>query len=127
MRHGDNHDLWLNPNDPQFMVNSNDGGANVSLNGGESFSEQMNQPTAEFYRVTVDNRFPYRVYGGPAGQQHGVGGVAGRLRVSPVAGPPSTRSAAARAVTSPSIRATRTSSMPAATAARSAAWIPAHG
>jgi len=62
-RHGDNHDLWLNPDDPQYLINGNDGGANISLNGGTSFSEQMNQPTAEFYRVSVDNAVPYNVYG----------------------------------------------------------------
>lgn len=62
-RHGDNHDLWLNPDNPQYLVNGNDGGANISLNGGQTFSEQMNQPTAEFYRVTVDNDLPYNVYG----------------------------------------------------------------
>jgi photosystem II stability/assembly factor-like uncharacterized protein len=61
--HGDNHDLWINPNDPQIMINSNDGGANVSLTGGTSWTDQMGQPTAEFYRLTVDNRWPYRVYG----------------------------------------------------------------
>ncbi len=62
-RHGDNHDLWLNPDNPLYSVSGNDGGANVSLNGGKTFSEQLNQPTAEFYRVTVDNSFPYNVYG----------------------------------------------------------------
>jgi photosystem II stability/assembly factor-like uncharacterized protein len=61
--HGDNHDLWINPNDPRFMIQSNDGGANVTLDGGESWSTQHNQPTAEFYRVTVDNQYPYRLYG----------------------------------------------------------------
>jgi photosystem II stability/assembly factor-like uncharacterized protein len=61
--HGDNHDLWINPEDPKKMVNGNDGGANVSLDGGLSWSGQMNQPTAEFYRVTADTQFPYRVYG----------------------------------------------------------------
>jgi photosystem II stability/assembly factor-like uncharacterized protein len=61
--HGDNHDLWINPDNPKIMINSNDGGANVTLTGGTSWSEQMNQPTAEFYRVTVDTRFPYRIYG----------------------------------------------------------------
>ncbi|WP_249067074.1 VPS10 domain-containing protein [Halalkalibaculum roseum] len=61
--HGDVHSLWLNPDDPDIMVNSNDGGANVSLNGGKTWTTQKNQPTAEFYRVEVDNRFPYRVYG----------------------------------------------------------------
>ena len=61
--HGDVHSLWLNPDNPDIMVNSNDGGANVSLNGGKTWTTQKNQPTAEFYRVEVDNRFPYRVYG----------------------------------------------------------------
>ncbi len=62
--HGDNHALWVNPDDPRVMINANDGGANVSLNGGRTWSAQDNQPTAQFYRVTVDERFPYRVYGG---------------------------------------------------------------
>ncbi|GAI38941.1 unnamed protein product, partial [marine sediment metagenome] len=61
--HGDHHDLWLNPYDSDIMVNGNDGGACVSYNGGKSWSTLYNQPTAEFYRVAVDNQFPYRVYG----------------------------------------------------------------
>jgi len=61
--HGDNHDLWINPHDPQIMINSNDGGANVSFTGATTWTDQMSQPTAEIYRVTVDNRWPYRVYG----------------------------------------------------------------
>jgi len=61
--HGDHHDLWINPNNPQIMINSNDGGANVTFNGGQTWSPQSNQPTAQFYRVAVDNRFPYYVYG----------------------------------------------------------------
>lgn len=61
--HGDNHDLWLNPSQPDIMVEGNDGGACVSLNGGQTWTTQYNQPTAEFYRVTVDNQFPYRIYG----------------------------------------------------------------
>ena len=61
--HGDHHDLWINPNDPKTMVEGNDGGANVSYNGGRSWSTQLNQPTGEFYRVTTDRSFPYRVYG----------------------------------------------------------------
>jgi photosystem II stability/assembly factor-like uncharacterized protein len=61
--HGDQHDLWLNPRDPRIMIESNDGGANVSFNGGKSWSTQLNQPTAEIYRLAVDNQFPYRVYG----------------------------------------------------------------
>lgn len=62
--HGDCHDLWINPDDNAVMIEGNDGGANVSYNGGLSWSTIMNQPTGEFYRVTVDNQFPYRVYGG---------------------------------------------------------------
>jgi photosystem II stability/assembly factor-like uncharacterized protein len=60
--HGDNHDLWIAPDDPNRMIESNDGGANVSFNGGRSWSEQ-DQPTAQFYRVALDNDFPYHVYG----------------------------------------------------------------
>src|SRR2546426_7535270 len=60
--HGDNHDLWIAPEDPNRMIESNDGGANVSFNGGRSWSEQ-DQPTAQFYRVVLDNDFPYHVYG----------------------------------------------------------------
>ena len=61
--HGDNHDLWINPQRPQIMVNGNDGGACVTLNGGLSWSPLDNQPTAQFYHVTTDNHFPYRVLG----------------------------------------------------------------
>src|SRR6266404_3342269 len=60
--HGDNHDLWIAPEDPNRMIESNDGGANVSFNGGKSWSEQ-DQPTAQFYRVALDNDFPYHIYG----------------------------------------------------------------
>ncbi len=63
VHHGDVHDLWINPTDPDIMIVSNDGGAQVSLTGGGSWSTLLNQPTAEFYRVTVDDQFPYRVYG----------------------------------------------------------------
>lgn len=62
--HGDNHYLWINPNNSDVMINSNDGGSNISFNGGKSWSTQKNQPTAQFYRVNADNRFPYWVYGG---------------------------------------------------------------
>ena len=60
--HGDNHDLWIAPDDPNRMIQSNDGGANVSYNGGRSWTEQ-DQPTAQFYRVAIDNDFPYNIYG----------------------------------------------------------------
>ncbi len=62
--HGDNHDLWVNPNHPSIMINGNDGGANISYNAGHTWSTQMNQPTAQFYRVNADHQFPYHVYGG---------------------------------------------------------------
>ena len=61
--HGDHHDLWINPKNSQYMIQSNDGGANVSLDGGRSWSSQLNQPTAEIYQVAVDDQYPYRVYG----------------------------------------------------------------
>ncbi|MDQ3069745.1 MAG: glycosyl hydrolase, partial [Acidobacteriota bacterium] len=61
--HSDNHDLWINPDNPSNMINANDGGANVTMNGANSWTGQMNQPHAEIYRVTVDNRYPYWVYG----------------------------------------------------------------
>ena len=64
--HGDNHDLWINPDNPDIMIQSNDGGANVSIDGGQTWSTQLNQPTAELYQVDVSDDFPYRLY---AGQQ----------------------------------------------------------
>jgi len=62
--HGDNHDLWISPDDPQVMIESNDGGANVTYNGGRNWSTQANQPTAELYRLAVDDQFPYWLYSG---------------------------------------------------------------
>jgi photosystem II stability/assembly factor-like uncharacterized protein len=61
--HGDSHDLWIDPEDPERMIEGNDGGGNTTFNGGKSWSSIYNQPTAQFYHVTVDTRFPYRVYG----------------------------------------------------------------
>ena len=61
--HGDNHDIWISPKDGNTMIQSNDGGANVSFDGGRTWSSQMNQPTAEIYGVWVDNQFPYKLYG----------------------------------------------------------------
>ena len=78
--HGDNHDLWIAPNDAQRMIESNDGGANVSFNGGKSWTEQ-DQATAQFYHVVTTNHFPYRVCGaqqdnstlcGPSRQNGGI-------------------------------------------------------
>jgi photosystem II stability/assembly factor-like uncharacterized protein len=62
--HGDNHALWINPDDPKNMIEGNDGGANVSFDGGRTWSTQANQPTAELYRLTVDEQTPYWLYGG---------------------------------------------------------------
>ena len=61
--HGDNHDVWINPKNSQYMIQANDGGANISLDGGRTWSTQENQPTAEIYQVALDNQYPYRVYG----------------------------------------------------------------
>jgi photosystem II stability/assembly factor-like uncharacterized protein len=61
--HGDHHDLWISPDNPDIMVNANDGGATVTYTGGRTWSSQGNQPTAEMYRVSVDQQVPYRVYG----------------------------------------------------------------
>lgn len=61
--HGDHHDLWIAPEDNMRMVIADDGGAQVSYDGGDNWSTMMNQPTAQFYRVTTDNAFPYRIYG----------------------------------------------------------------
>ena len=62
--HGDNHSLWINPTDSRYLINGNDGGASVSLDGGRSWSSQDNQPTAQFYHVTVDDEYPYKLYSG---------------------------------------------------------------
>lgn len=64
--HGDNHDIWINPNNPNLFIQANDGGANVTHNGGKTWSSQFNQPTAELYQVEVDDQYPYWLY---AGQQ----------------------------------------------------------
>ncbi|MGB3080364.1 MAG: glycosyl hydrolase, partial [Saprospiraceae bacterium] len=61
--HGDHHDLWIDPDNPQRMIIGDDGGAQVSYDGGENWSTYHNQPTAQIYRVTTDNHFPYRIYG----------------------------------------------------------------
>jgi len=61
--HGDNHDIWINPKDGNTMIQGNDGGANVSFDGGRTWSSQMNQPTSEIYGVWMDEQFPYKIYG----------------------------------------------------------------
>ena len=61
--HGDNHDIWISPKDGNTLIQSNDGGANISTDGGRTWSSQLNQPTAEFYGVWLDEQFPYNLYG----------------------------------------------------------------
>ena len=61
--HGDNHALWIDPTNPKRLINGNDGGATISTNGGDSWTSEYNQPTAQFYHVTTDNQFPYYMYG----------------------------------------------------------------
>jgi len=91
--HGDNHDLWVDRNDPMRMIQSNDGGANISSNGGETWSTQANQPTVQFYRVSTDNDFPYRLLGGQQDNsavrirsQSAQGGAIGNRDWEPTAG-----------------------------------------
>jgi photosystem II stability/assembly factor-like uncharacterized protein len=62
--HGDNHDIWINPNNTDLLIQANDGGANVSHNGGKTWSTQFNQPTAELYTLEVDDQYPYWLYSG---------------------------------------------------------------
>ena len=64
--HDDNHDMWINPDNPDLFIQGNDGGANVTHNGGKTWSTQFNQPTVEVYQVDVDDQYPYWLY---AGQQ----------------------------------------------------------
>ncbi len=61
--HGDNHALWIDPTNPKRLINGNDGGATISIDGGDTWSSVYNQPTAQFYHVITDNRFPYYIYG----------------------------------------------------------------
>ncbi|HEX9162721.1 MAG TPA: glycosyl hydrolase [Thermoanaerobaculia bacterium] len=61
--HGDHHALWIDPTNPQRMINGNDGGATITTDGGKTWTNQYNQPTAQFYHVVADNDYPYRLYG----------------------------------------------------------------
>ena len=61
--HGDNHVFWINPNDPRILVEGNDGGATVSLDGGKTWSAEDNQPTGQFYHANLDEQFPFHIYG----------------------------------------------------------------
>jgi photosystem II stability/assembly factor-like uncharacterized protein len=79
--HGDNHIVWVNPNDPKLLLEGNDGGATVSTDGGRTWSGDHNQPTGQFYHVAVDEQFPFHIYGaqqdegsfeGPSATSHGM-------------------------------------------------------
>jgi len=72
--HVDHHALWIDPDDPKRMIEGNDGGATITLNGGRTWSSESNQPTSQFYHVTADDRFPYYLYG--AQQDRGTVAVA---------------------------------------------------
>ncbi|WP_422354254.1 VPS10 domain-containing protein [Roseivirga pacifica] len=84
--HGDYHDLWINPHNSKNMVIANDGGAAISFNNGASWSTQDNMPTAQFYRISADNLFPYNIYGGQQdntsvripNMSFGYGGISGK-------------------------------------------------
>ena len=101
---GDASALWINPDNPEIIVQGNDGGGTVTLDGGRSWSTQLNQPTAEFYRVSVDQGHPYRLYGAqqdnstitvPSGQGRASGaGRQGVERSTPSTQPATRRSIA---------------------------------
>jgi photosystem II stability/assembly factor-like uncharacterized protein len=74
--HGDHHGLWIDPQDPQRIINSNDGGVTITTDGGKTWTRQDNQPTAQFYHIAVDNHFPYWLYG--AQQDNSTVGIASR-------------------------------------------------
>jgi len=74
--HGDHHGFWVDPTNPSRMINSNDGGATISVDGGKTWSTQYNQPTAQFYHVAADNQFLYYLYG--AQQDNSTVGIASR-------------------------------------------------
>jgi photosystem II stability/assembly factor-like uncharacterized protein len=78
--HGDNHIVWVNPNDTKILLEGNDGGATVSTNGGKTWSNEHNQPTGQFYHIAIDDQFPFHIYGaqqdegsveGPSATQYG--------------------------------------------------------
>ena len=90
--HGDHHGLWIDPENPQRLINANDGGATVSTDGGKTWSTLNNQPTAQFYHVATDTAFPYHIYGAQQDNSNisiasaGSGGVIGRQDWYPAGG-----------------------------------------
>jgi photosystem II stability/assembly factor-like uncharacterized protein len=80
--HGDHHDLWIDPTNPQRMINANDGGVTITTDGGRTWTNQYNQPTAQFYHVAADNDYPYRLYG--CQQDNSSVGIASRTDVGAI-------------------------------------------
>ena len=89
--HGDNHIVWINPHDPKILLEGNDGGATVSTDGGETWSPERNQPTGQFYHISIDDQFPFHVYGAQqdegsiSGPSAAVGGAIGADKWQPAA------------------------------------------
>ncbi|MGH8232970.1 MAG: WD40/YVTN/BNR-like repeat-containing protein [Rhodanobacteraceae bacterium] len=81
--HGDNHALWFNPSNPEILIEGNDGGATVSLNGGRSWSTEKNQPTGQFYHANLDTEFPFNIYGSQQDRGSSVGPSAANGSVLP--------------------------------------------
>ncbi len=83
MPHGDNHIVWINPRNPRIILVGNDGGGTVSVDGGETWSSEQNQPTGQFYHVALDDQFPFHIYG--ASQDEGAfeGPSAGVFGIGP--------------------------------------------
>ncbi len=63
VHHGDTHELWIDPTDTKRMIEGDDGGAEITVNGGETWTSEMNQPTAQFYHIAADDRYPFRLFG----------------------------------------------------------------
>ena len=112
MPHGDSHDIWIDPKNPNRMIEGDDGGANVSIDGGTTWTDE-DFATAQFYHVVTTTHFPYRVCGAQQDNSHAVRPEPQAVASTSLTG--SRRAAASRA-TSRRATTTRTSSTPAATA-----------
>ncbi len=122
MAHSDNHDLWIDPANPLRMIESNDGGGAVTVNGGQSWTGEE-YPTAQLYHVAVTHEIPYHVCGAQQDSSTicvpnagGGRGGGGGVEVADAAAATPTARAAAKAATSRPTRSTRISSTPAARA-----------
>ena len=123
--HGDNHGLWIDPQDTKRMIATNDGGVTVTLDGGKTWTPQDNQPTAQFYHVITDNATPYYVYGSQQDLARWRSPAAAMMW--PIDRPTGTTWAEARLVISPRILPIPILSMPVTTRASSRASTSATG